>query len=547
MHINSFLKKNIGIMLSITDTSTKTIELLNSVDSSGLNVVLVDPDISKTEVESCTITEISRKYDKMYKKLILTKGQTAVFYGSVIRQLFSNTPEISVTNFDYLSDLYSKYSRAVLSKETELIVFSGFNNLFELRAAIISFRQNFPDLPIASLFSFENEEAILGKAVAYFEIAEALNVDYPGLILHRAPSQNLYEMLNEYNLPRGLSLSALIDFDETENKITECVEKLVNANTRLIGFTPDRVNTGKKILPLRDRKLDAQTKKELSFSVTGRTSTVFIGENHPFVIIGERINPTNRRKLVNAIEGKDLEFILKEAKTQLESGADCLDLNFGVPGLDQSEIMADSIVTIQNNFPNPLFIDSTDISTIDNGLKVYQGKGIVNSINGKEEIYEKILPIVKKFGASVVILAIDKTLPGTTPERVKIVEKMVRICEEYGIGKNRIVIDPAVLSVATNPDAPSYVLETIKIVKEEFQLPLIVGLSNVSFGLPNRKLLNRTFLIMAMQAGLDGAILNPLDKDIHDYIAAASVFVGRDKNFKNYIRKFRKVEIDFDF
>jgi len=144
MHINSFLKKNIGIMLSITDTSTKTIELLNSVDSSGLNVVLLDPDISKTEVESRTITEISRKYDKMYKKLILTKGQTGVFYGSAIRQLFPNTPEISVTNFDYLSDLYSKYSRAVLSKETELIVFSGFNNLFELRVAIISFRQNLP-------------------------------------------------------------------------------------------------------------------------------------------------------------------------------------------------------------------------------------------------------------------------------------------------------------------------------------------------------------------------------------------------------------------
>lgn len=547
MNFKSFLEKNIGIMLSVTDTSIKAPGLPESVGSGSFNVVLVDPEISKNEIESYSVSEISGKYDKIHKKLISAKGETEIFYGRTIRQLLPDTPEVSVANFDYLLNLYSRYSRVAFSKETDLFVLLGFRNLFELRAAIISFRQNFPDLPIASMFSFTDEEAILKEAISYFEITEALNVDYPGLILHRAPSGEFYEMLNEYNLSRGLPFSVLVDFDDKEDRLTEYVEKLINVNTRLIGFTPERVTIGKKILSQINRNQEAQTKKEPPFSITGQSSTVFMGKGYPFVIIGERINPTNRKKLVTAIENKDLDFILEEAKIQIENGANCLDLNFGVPGLDQSEIMVDSIVTLQKHLSVPLLIDSTDTSTIENGLKIYQGKGVINSINGKEEVYERILPLVKKFGASVVVLAIDKTLPGTTLERIRIVEKMIRVCEEYGIEKNRIVVDPVVLSVATNPEAPLYVLETIKTVREEFQLPSIIGLSNVSFGLPNRKLLNRTFLIMAMQAGLDGAILNPLDKGIHDYITAAGVFVGRDKNFRSYISKFRKIRIDFDF
>lgn len=276
-----------------------------------------------------------------------------------------------------------------------------------------------------------------------------------------------------------------------------------------------------------------ETKRHVAF--TSRMETIFLGDGHPFVKIGEKINPTGRKKFAESLKEGRLDMALADARKQFEMGATALDVNVGVPLVDEAALMEKAVTAIQNVVPVPLVIDSSYTSALEAGLSVYPGRALVNSINGEDEKLEEVGPLVARHGASVIALLSEDEIPETAAGRLKVAEKIIRHMEGIGVPRDRIVFDVLALVVSAMQEGAKETLETIRLVKAETGCPTVAGVSNVSFGLPERKIINNGFLAMAMGAGLDGAIVNPYDEAMTKTVAAASLFAGRDAGCRVYI------------
>lgn len=256
-------------------------------------------------------------------------------------------------------------------------------------------------------------------------------------------------------------------------------------------------------------------------------------------IIGERINPTGKKLFKEALRNNDTDYILKEAISQVECGADILDVNVGLPEINEEEIMKKVIKEIQSIIDTPLQIDSNNTKVIEKALRVYNGKAIVNSVNGEEKILDSVLPLIKKYGASVVGLTLDdKGIPKKAEERLKIAEKIVNKALDYGIKRKDIFIDCLVLTASAQQEDVRETLKAVTLVKEKLNVKTILGVSNISFGLPNRELINKTFLAMSLQSGLDLPILNPNNKEMINIINAYKVLNNQDIGATNYIEMY---------
>jgi 5-methyltetrahydrofolate--homocysteine methyltransferase len=275
--------------------------------------------------------------------------------------------------------------------------------------------------------------------------------------------------------------------------------------------------------------------------ISSKTKEIIIGPDQPFVIIGERINPTNRKLLAEEMKAGNLERVQQDAMSQVNAGAQILDVNAGVPLADEPKILADSIKLIQSVSDVPLCIDSSIVEALKCGLEAYQGKALLNSVTGEEERLETVLPLVKQFGCAVIGISNDDSgISEDINVRFEVAKKIVERAMDYGIPKEDVLIDPLVMPIGAINDAGKQVLELIKKLQNELQVNTTCGASNLSFGLPNRHGLNTAFIAMAIANGMPCAITNPLEKEIMQSIRGANVVMGHDPECSDWIMNYRE-------
>ena len=275
--------------------------------------------------------------------------------------------------------------------------------------------------------------------------------------------------------------------------------------------------------------------------VSSATKTVVIGFDRPFVIIGERINPTGRKILAAEMAAGDFSRVEADARAQVAAGAHMLDVNAGIPLADEPAILAKAVQLVQSITDVPLSIDSSIVAALEAGLAVYKGKALVNSVTGEEERLEKVLPLVKKYGAAVVAISNDETGISEDPDvRFEVAKKIVQRAADYGIPAADVVVDPLVMPIGAINRAGVQVMHLLKRLKTELKVNSTCGASNVSFGLPQREGITAGFLTMAIGAGLTSAIANPLHEEVLRGCMAADVMMGHDPDCARWIRKFRE-------
>ena len=270
------------------------------------------------------------------------------------------------------------------------------------------------------------------------------------------------------------------------------------------------------------------------------TKTVTIGHDVPFVIIGERLNPTGRKIFQEKLRANDLSTINIDVADQVAGGCDMLDVNMGVPLTDEPALLASAIKLVQSLTDLPICIDSSVIEALEAGLAVYEGKALVNSMTGEDERMDLILPLVKKYDAAILALPNDEIeIPMLAKDRMVIVEKIVRRVEKEGISLENLLIDPLAMPVGADPENAKHTLETIYLIKEKYGLNMSIGASNVSFGLPNRHALNAAFMPMAMAMGLTSAIMDGRTPEVVQAVRASDLVLGLDQWGANWISNFR--------
>ena len=275
--------------------------------------------------------------------------------------------------------------------------------------------------------------------------------------------------------------------------------------------------------------------------ISSATKEVVIGFGQPFVIIGERINPTGRKLLSEEMSKGDLSRVKQDTHAQVAAGAHMLDVNAGIPLADEPNILADTIKLVQSLTDLPLSIDSSIVAALQAGLEVYQGKALLNSVTGEEERLESVLPLVKKYGCAVVAISNDETGISEDPDiRFEVAKKIVERAKDYSIPSSDIVVDPLVMPIGALNSAGMQVIKLVRRLQEELKVNTTCGASNVSFGLPNRNGINAAFLTMAIASGLTSAITNPLHDSTMQAVMGADVMMGNDPNCANWIKRYRK-------
>ena len=275
--------------------------------------------------------------------------------------------------------------------------------------------------------------------------------------------------------------------------------------------------------------------------VSSAKREVRIGFDQPFCIIGERINPTGRKRLAEEMRSGDYSRVEADALAQIEAGAHMLDINAGIPLADEPRILAECIQLVQALTDVPLSIDSSIVAALESGLSVYQGKALVNSVTGEEERLESVLPLVKRYGAAVVAISNDETGISENPDvRFAVAKKIVERAEDHGIARADIVVDPLVMPIGAINSAGCQVMEIVRRLREELKVNTTCGASNVSFGLPNRHGLNAAFLSMAIGAGMTSAITSPLHAETIQAVMGADVMMGHDPHCKRWMSRYRE-------
>jgi 5-methyltetrahydrofolate--homocysteine methyltransferase len=273
--------------------------------------------------------------------------------------------------------------------------------------------------------------------------------------------------------------------------------------------------------------------------VSSLTKEVIIGDNQPTVIIGERINPAGKKKLVEALKAGDLEIVRKEALAQVQAGADILDVNVGTFGVDEVTLLPRAVQAVMDTVAVPLCLDSSNPDALEAALKVYKGKPLLNSVTGEEHSLKRVLPLIKEYGAAVIgLVQDDEGIPKDARRRVSIAHKIVERAEAVGVGRENIVIDCLAFAVGADTSSGLAVMEAIRAIKAELGVNMTLGASNVSFGLPDRELINDAFVAMVIAAGLTCLITDAAK--VRSTVMAADLILGRDKHARRYIGAYRQ-------
>lgn len=448
---------------------------------------------------------------------------------------------------------YEYFKEEVLAgKDADVIFFETFTDLLELKAGVLAALENCEKPVVASMTFEENARTFAGVSVACAALTlEGLGVSALGVNCSLGPDE-LSPIIKEFTsitslpifvkpnagLPDPNSNSYNVsaeDFAESMDKITDFgTVKLVGG---CCGTTPDYIRALKDVIDNKSYK-----KAEIKTDTAVCSATTAVEINQPR-IIGERINPTGKKLFKQALINNDIDYILSQAISQVKAGADILDVNVGLPEIDEKEMMVRVIKALQAVVDVPLQIDSTKPEVLEAALRIYNGKPIINSVNGEEKSLSTVLPLVKKYGASVVGLTLDENgIPKTAEGRFEIAKRIVERAKALGIPSKDVYIDCLTLTVSAEQSACKQTLKALNRVKTELGCKTCLGVSNISFGLPNRPLINHIFLTMALEEGLDLPIINPNDELMTGSVRAYKVLSDIDKNSRDFIEAYNEVK-----
>src|SRR3712207_2175249 len=442
-------------------------------------------------------------------------------------------------SFEDAYDIFKEQMVAGEKAGADLIIIETMTDLYEVKAAILAAKES-TNLPVFCTMTFEkNRRTFTGCSLeAFAATVEGLGVDALGINCSLGPdeifpmAETLSKIVNTSLIVKanaGLPNLNTGQYDIDEDLYADWANKIAKLGVKYIGgccgTTPDYIKNIKSVLSDVKLKINKNERKSL---VCTATNVVNVDE---IKIVGERINPTGKKRFKQALIESDLDYILGQVIEQTDAGAHILDVNVGLPEIDEPSMMIDVIKSIQAISDVPLQIDSSDYRALENGLRIYNGKPLVNSVNGEKKSLEGVLPLVKKYGAGVIGLTLDESgIPRTAEGRLEIARKIMNEALKIGIPKEDIYIDCLTLTVSAEQEGAIETLKAIELVKKELGLKTILGVSNISFGLPNRELITSTFLTMAMQKGLDLAIINPNISAMTDVISAFRVLNMNDRS-----------------
>jgi 5-methyltetrahydrofolate--homocysteine methyltransferase len=453
-------------------------------------------------------------------------------------------------SFDNAREVFREQIGACINAGAQLILLETFADIKEAKAAIVAARELDESLPIICTLTFqENLRTLLGTGPEEACISlEALDIDLIGANCGLGP-EKIYEVFQcmkrvsrkKLAFQPNAGMPVLRDgrtyFPASPEYIADYALKFVLEGANVIGCccgcSPAHVRAVREAV----KGLSPQHRSVTPLTaVTGRTNWVGLGTGRMPVIVGERINPTGKPQLATELKEGKLDWIKKAAQDQVRHGAEILDINLGLPDIDERKLVREAVLEVQGLVDVPIMIDTSRTEVLEQGLKSAVGKPIINSVNGKPESLARILPLAKKYGAAVIGLTLDeKGIPQKAQDKLSIAHRIVETARGYGIPPQDILIDCLILAVSTEPVQVQETLNTLRMIRADLPVATILGISNVSYGLPNRSLLNASFLSMALAAGLDAAIVNPLDLLVHQTFYAASVLIGRDKQAQRYL------------
>ena len=474
-----------------------------------------------------------------------TKGTDALvaFDMGPIGQLLEPTGSLS---FEEAYDIFKE--EVIAAKDADVIVIETMTDLMEIKAAVLAAKEN-SDVPVLATMTFEkNKRTFTGCMVSSMCLTlQGLGVDALGVNCSLGPNDliPIVEEISKWTtIPivvkanAGLPDPVTNTYNVSAKEFADTCRKMLKFGAKVIGgccgTTPEYIREVKAMLEEAWNNGEfKQQKVEGKLAIASALKTVVIDQPR---IIGERINPTGKKRFKQALRENDMDYILGQAIEQVEGGADILDVNVGSPDIDEKEMMIRTIKALQGVVDVPLQIDSTKPEVIEAALRVYNGKPIVNSVNGEDKVLDTILPVVAKYGAAVIGLALDENgIPDTAEGRVEIAKKIMNKAMSYGIPKEDIIIDCLTLTVSAEQKAAGETLKALNIVKNELGLRTVLGVSNLSFGLPNREIVNKTFLTMALHSGLDLPIINPNVPSMVWAVKTYKVLANIDKNSMEFI------------
>lgn len=462
--------------------------------------------------------------------------------GKLLKPLGDLCFEDAVSVFAKTVKLGAKYG-------ADLVIIETMNDSYETKAALLAVKENC-DLPVIVSNAYGEDGKLMTGATpgAMVALLEGMGADALGANCSLGPKQLrnvVFELLENASIPVILKPNAGLPkavegktvFDVTAEEFAEEVASLIKKGVRVAGgccgTTPEYIKVltkkakGYSPVPLTDKNLTV---------VSSYTHAVKFGSSP--ILIGERINPTGKKRFKQALIENDIDYILSEGVNQQEKGVHILDVNVGLPDIDEEKMLKTAICELQAIIDLPLQIDTADITAMETALRLYNGKAMVNSVNGKEESMKAIFPLVKKYGGVVVALTLDEEgIPKTAEGRFEIAKKILATAENYGIDKKNIIFDTLAMTISADNTSAIATLNSLKRIGKELGCHTSLGVSNVSFGLPNRDAINGTFFALALENGLSAAIMNPYSADMMKTYYTYKALKGLDENCGEYIEK----------
>ena len=432
----------------------------------------------------------------------------------------------------------------------DLIHIETMSDTYELKAAVLAAKEN-TSLPVFATVIYDERKKLLTGAdiPSVIALLEGLRVDALGINCGMGPEQML-PILEDYakysslpvivkpnaGLPKQRDGQTWYDVDPVE--FAGYMEKIVSMGACVIGgccgTTPEHIKAMTD--QCRGMEIVTPTEKEDTI-VSSYGKSVFLGIGSK--IIGERINPTGKKRFKQALKEHDLEYIMREGITQQDNGAHVLDVNVGLPDIDETAMMKETVQELQSVVNLPLQIDTVDADAMEVALRIYNGKAMVNSVSGKQESMDKVFPLIQRYGGVVIGLTLDEEgIPEDADGRIRIAEKIIAEAAKYGIRKKDIVIDALAMTISSEPDGAKVTLETLRRLRNEIGVNTVLGVSNISFGLPARPIINASFYTMAMLEGLSAGIINPSSEDMMKAWYAYHALMNLDTNCERYIGRY---------
>ena len=455
-------------------------------------------------------------------------------------------------SFDDAVDIFGEVVRIGAREGADLVLIETMNDSYEAKAAVLAAKENC-DLPVFITCVFDGSGKMLtgGTPESVVAMLEGLGVDALGVNCSLGPAQMIpivERLVKAAHVPvlvnpnAGLpkSVDGKTVYDVGPEEFAGYMKQIAALGAAAVGgccgTTPDYISAeiaAVRPLPLLPPQGRAQT------VIASFSRTVEIGRTARPVIIGERINPTGKKRFKQALVDLDIDYIVDQGLQQEDAGADVLDVNVGTPEINEVELLDEVVCRLQSVLALPLQIDTSNPEAMERALRHYNGKALINSVNGKQEVMAEVFPLVKKYGGVVVALALDEGgIPDNADDRIRIAEKIYATAAEYGIRREDIVIDGLCMTVSSDPRSALVTLETIRRIRDELGGSSILGVSNISFGLPARELINAYFFEMALQNGLSCAIINPNNQAMMQAYRAFCALTNQDENFQSFISAY---------